>query len=82
MGWIRELAHKLLQITHGRTTAFFILFFLAGNVLQWFGKLTPTYVAYMGTLGGLVLAHSIKEDVVESRNGPRPDGGPDANVTK
>lgn len=82
MAWIRELAHKILQITHGKTTAFFILFFIAGHVFAWFGKLTPTYVGFMGTLGGLVLGHSIKEDIIAGRNRPRPDGGPDAGIAK
>ncbi len=77
MGWLRDLAQRVLQITHGRTTAFFILFFLAGHVLAWAGKLTPTYVGFMGTLGGLVLGHSIKEDIMAGRNVPQPAGGPD-----
>ena len=79
MEWLRGLSHKILQITHGRTTAFFIAFFLAGHAMAWFGKLTQVYVAYMLTLGGLVLGHSIKEDVMAARTGPPPSGGPDAN---
>lgn len=78
MEWLRNLAHKLLQVAHGRTTAFFIAFFISGNVLAFLGKLTPVYVGFMGTLGGLVLGHSIKEDIMEAKNGPRPPGGPDA----
>lgn len=81
MGWIRDLPHKVLQMTHGRTTAFFVLFFLSGHALALLGKLTTTYIAYMGTLGGLVLAHSIKEDVAAAYNPPAP-GGPDADATK
>jgi hypothetical protein len=79
MKWLRGLAHKVIQITHGRTTAFFIAFFLSGHAMALFGKLTPTYVGFMGTLGGLVLGHSIKEDVMAARNGPPPPGGPDAD---
>jgi hypothetical protein len=79
MKWFRELAQKLLAITHGRTTAFFIAFFLAGHGMAIAGKLTPVYVGFMGTLGGLVLGHSIKEDYAEKLNGPRAPGGPDAN---
>jgi hypothetical protein len=82
MAWIRELAHKVLQITHGRTTAFFALFFVSGHVMALLGKLTPTYIGFMGTLGGLVLTHSIKEDIVAGRNGPQPPGGPDAVIPK
>lgn len=81
MAWIRDQVHKLLQLTHGRTTAFFILFFIAGHVFAYLGKLTSTYIAYMGTLGGLVLAHSIKEDVSAAYNPPTP-GGPDADTKK
>jgi len=79
MDWLRNLAQKVISITHGRTTAFFIAFFLAGHGMALVGKLTPVYVGFMGTLGGLVLGHSIKEDYAE-RNGPRPPGGPDADV--
>jgi len=77
MSWPRDLAQKALSITHGRTTAFFIAFFIAGNGMALAGKLTPVYVGFMGTLGGLVLGHSIKEDIAERMNGPRPPGGPD-----
>jgi hypothetical protein len=77
MVWIREQIHKVLQITHGRSTAFFILFFITGNVMAIKHLLTPVYVGYMGTLGGLILGHSVKEDWAEKMNGPRPDGGPD-----
>ena len=82
LGWLRDLAHKVLQMTHGRTTAFFIAFFIAGHIMAWFGKLTPVYVAYMGTLGGLVLGHSIKEDFAARAAAAAgivtPLGGPDA----
>ena len=76
--WLREAVHKLLQLTQGRTTAFLIAFFITGNIMAWTRRLTPVYVGYMGTLGGLVLGHSIKEDWAEKINGPRPPGGPDA----
>ena len=76
MGWLRNLSERILLITHGRTTAFFIAFFLAGHAMAWFGKLSPVYVAYMGTLGGLALGHSIQENVLLPKSGP-PPGGPD-----
>lgn len=79
MTWIRSFAQKVLAITHGRTTAFFIAFFFAGHAMALLGKLTPTYIGFMGTLGGLVLGHSIKEDVVAGIYGPPPPGGPDAD---
>jgi hypothetical protein len=81
MKWLQGLAQKVLSITHGRTTAFFIAFFLAGHGMAFLGKLTPTYIGFMGTLGGLVLGHSIKEDFAEAKIGPRPPGGPDADPT-
>lgn len=83
MDWLRNLSHKVMQITHGRTTAFFIAFFISGNVLAYIGKLTPVYVGFMGTLGGLVLGHSVKEDIMDIKRradgGSPPEGGPDAD---
>jgi len=76
MAWLTGLPGKILKFTQGRATAFFMAFFVAGHLMAWFGKLTTVYVAYMGTLGGLVLGHSIKEDWA-ARNAP-PAGGPDA----
>ena len=78
MAWLRDLSHKVLQVTHGRTTAFFIAFFLAGHAMALLGKLTPVYVGFMGTLGGLVLGHSIQENVLAA-NLPSTPGGPDAD---
>lgn len=79
MEWFRTLSHKVLQITHGRTTGFFIAFFIAGHTMAMLGRLTPVYVGYMATLGGLVLGHSIKEDVMAAKFGPPAPGGPDAD---
>jgi hypothetical protein len=83
MSWLRDAAHKILQITHGRTTAFFIAFFISGNVLAYIDKLGTTYVYFMGTLGGLVLGHSVKEDLMQMKNraegGPPPERSPDAD---
>lgn len=78
MQFLRIAAHKVLQITHGRTTAFFIAFFLTGNVMALLGKLTYVYVAYMSTLGSLVLLHSTKDDWAAKVLGARPPCGPDA----
>jgi hypothetical protein len=77
MDWLRLIAQKVLSITHGRTTAFFISFFISGHVMAWFGKLNPSYVAFMASLGTLVVGHSFKEDWAEKVNGPRPPAGPD-----
>lgn len=78
MGWFRDATNRVLQITHGRTTAFFVAFFIAGNALAVTGKLTTVYVGFMATLGGLVLGHSIKEDVMAAKFGP-PGGSTDAD---
>jgi hypothetical protein len=82
MDRVCKFANWVLQITQGRTTAFFIAFFVAGNALQLAGKLTHEYVIYMGTLGALVLGHSVKEDLMAAKFGiqPTPPGGPDADA--
>lgn len=81
MAFFQNITHKVLQAVHGRTTAFFIAFFLTGNVLAYFDKLTPTYVGFMGTLGGLVLGHSVKEDIVTLKNKALGNGPPDPGGT-
>ena len=73
MSWLRNITSKILQLTHGRTTAFFIAFFVAGHAMALSGKLTHEYVIYMGTLGALVLGHSLKEDWAAAKLGARPD---------
>lgn len=80
MSWVRDLGHKVLQFTHGRSTLFFIAFYVSGNLMAFLGKLTPAYAGYMGMLGALVLGHSIKEDVVAAVMGTPPPSGPDVNV--
>lgn len=74
MPFWKNAASKFLEVTKGRTTAFFIMFFISGNVLAFLDRLTPVYVGFMGTLGGLVLVHSAKEDIVDSLN--KDDGHP------
>lgn len=78
MQFLRNVTHKVLQITHGRTTAFFIAFFVMGNLMALLGKLSYVYVAYMSTLGSLVLLHSTKDDWAAKVLGARPLCGPDA----
>ena len=77
MGFLSRIPSKILELTRGRTTAFFIAFFLAGHAMAFLDKLTPTYIGFMGTLGGLVLGHSIKEDVMAAKLGPQ--GEPNAD---
>lgn len=83
MSRVCQFANWVLRVTHGRTTAFFIAFFVAGNALQIAGKLTHEYVLYMGTLGALVLGHSVKEDLMAAKLGIQPSmppGGSDADA--
>jgi len=80
MEWMDSLSRRILQITRGRTTAFFIAFFVSGHVMAALGKLTTTYIAFMGTLGGLVLAHSAKEDYVAAKIPPA--GGPGVGMAR
>lgn len=76
MDWLRKFSQKIIQVTHGRTTAFFIAFFIAGHVMVFLGKMTPAYIGFMGTLGGLVLGHSIQENVLAANLPPTQPGGP------
>jgi len=69
----REAAHRILEVTHGRTTAFFVSFFIAGHLVLAFGHLTGTYISFMATLGGLILGHSIKEDILGGKKAPDAD---------
>jgi len=52
----------------GRTTSFCAAFFVTGNILHYLHRLDATYIAFMGTLMGFVLGHSVKEDWA-----PKPD---------
>src|ERR1700680_2440926 len=58
----RRRMKKLTDWLMGRTTMFCVSFFLVGNVLQLMHRLDGVYVAFMGTLLGAVIGHSIKED--------------------
>ncbi len=46
----------------GRCTTFTIAFTAAGITLAFQGKLTPVFVAFVGAIQALILAHSVKED--------------------
>lgn len=54
----------------GRCTFFAIAFFVVGLYLALVGKLTTEYVALAGTIQGLILAHSAKEDYHERNYNP------------
>lgn len=58
---------KLLDSLSGRTTAFCAAFFCAGNLMHALHRLDGTYIAFMGTLMGFVLGHSVKEDLVAKK---------------
>lgn len=53
---------KIAAWFSGRHTLFALLELTLGTVLCWFGHLNMAYVALVGTIQGLVLGHSIKED--------------------
>lgn len=57
-----RLASGAIDAAHGRHTLFAFAFFVTGNVFFWLHRLDGTYIAFMGTLMGFVLGHSIKED--------------------
>jgi hypothetical protein len=63
------MLQKVFNWLHGRTTAFCTAFFISGNIMHWFGKLSMVYVAYMGTLLSAVVGHSIKESMLDDHNG-------------
>lgn len=50
----------------GRTTTFCVAFFAVGTGLQIAHRLDMTYVAFMGTLLGAVVGHSIGQDHAKS----------------
>ena len=60
------MIQKIFCKLSGRTTAFCLLFFVSGNVLQWLHRLDATYVTFMIALLGAVIGHSVKEDWFKS----------------
>lgn len=75
MPWLQKMSDKFLQLTRGRTTAFFLMFFVSGHAMALLGKLNSEYIAFMGTLGGLVLLHSTQENYIGTKAAPPPAGG-------
>ncbi len=49
---------------------FAAFFALSGTVMQWYHHLDMNYVALIGAIQGLVLAHSAKEDYFASKSDP------------
>ena len=56
---------KVFDFFCGRCTFFALLFTLAGIGLACIGKLTADYVALVGAIQALLVAHSAKEDYHE-----------------
>lgn len=53
---------KIANWAEGRHTLFAIFFAVHGTILAWFHRLDLNYIALIGAIQGLVLAHSAKED--------------------
>ena len=71
---------RIFAATQGRTTAFILAFFVSGNVMAWFDKLSYVYVAFMATLLSAVIGHSVKCDIFDKSgqngNGTTPQPSP------
>lgn len=57
----------LFGFFNGRCTFFAILFSVVGIYLALIGKLTAEYVALVGSIQTLLVAHSVKEDMNDLR---------------
>ncbi len=66
------MIEKFFSKLKGRTTTFCVMFFISGNVLQWLHRLDATYIAFMGTLLGAIIGHSVKEDWFKNAAAPDP----------
>ena len=58
MIWFKNLTNAL----QGRHTTFAIIFSVYGCVLQWFHRLDPVFIGFVGTMMGFVAGHSIQEN--------------------
>lgn len=61
------LVGSLFGFLNGRCTALAIVFTVCGITLAFLGKLTADYVALVGAIQALVLAHSFKEDQYQNQ---------------
>jgi hypothetical protein len=61
------MLQKIFSYCQGRHTFFAFFFAVAGVGLQWFHHLDATFVAYMTSLMGMVLGHSIQENHFEKK---------------
>jgi hypothetical protein len=55
---------KLTSYLQGRHTLFAVAFFVMGHVMHWYHRLDASYIAYMATLMGFVLGHSVKQSML------------------
>ena len=58
-----DMFQKLANFFAGRHTLYLVSAFTTGVGMAWFHKLDSSLVALLLGLGGLVLGHSIKEDI-------------------
>lgn len=72
------MLQKLFNFAQGRSTAFFIAFFIIGTILHCLHRLDATYITFMATLLGFVVGHSVKEDLLNSAS--MQDGGGNAGT--
>ncbi len=74
-GLARPFFARVTDLFNGRCTFFAVVFTAVGIILAFMGKLTTQYVALVGAIQTLLVAHSAKEDYSDHNS-----GGPDASV--
>jgi hypothetical protein len=57
----------IFALFSGRCTFFALVFTGVGIMLSFRGKLTADYVALVGAIQALILAHSVKEDYADAQ---------------
>ena len=63
---------KLMSALAGRTTAFCAAFFVGGHVMYVLHRLDATYLTFIVSLMGVVVAHSVKETTSARTKSPPP----------
>jgi hypothetical protein len=58
--------NRVFNFFQGRSTFFACVFVASGIVLAFLGKLTGEFVALVGAIQTLIVAHSVKEDFAPS----------------
>lgn len=58
---------KLIDYFRGTTRLSLAGFFVAGHALAWFGKLGPSYIAFMTAFLTAGVMHSAKEDYFKTK---------------